>query len=409
MSPEDPRGIIELGNINIKCLIFKIKNNNESEILSTSVTLSEGIHNGMVVNLTKASNAIRSCISAAEKKARILLKKINVVFEEPEFLSTKFSKHKKINGSKIHKDDIDFLLKEAKKQLILNDEKQSIIHIFNHNYIVDGKAFAEEPIGVYADSLSHEMTFITMPKNNLKNINQAFIDCDIEIERLISNTFALGVKLLNNKELEFGSILIDIGFEKISLGLFKNLALVHSITLPVGINHITKDISKVCSLNIDESEVIKNNIDFSLQNNQDIFDKNDYLKNTYFINSSFRKISKSLILNVIKARLDEIFETIKKHIIVPGFNLNSGIGFLLVGGGSYLLNIEKYCANFFGPNIKKLRENKNEKENHLDTNFDSCLGALRIIKDGWETEAIPEMVGKNIKKVGFLGKIFKTY
>ena len=409
MSPEDLRGIIELGNINIKCLIFKIKNNNESEILSTSVTLSEGIHNGMVVNLTKASNAIRSCISAAEKKARILLKKINVVFEEPEFLSTKFSKHKKINGSKIHKDDIDFLLKEAKKQLILNDEKQSIIHIFNHNYIVDGKAFAEEPIGVYADSLSHEMTFITMPKNNLKNINQAFIDCDIEIERLISNTFALGVKLLNNKELEFGSILIDMGFEKISLGLFKNLALVHSITLPVGINHITKDISKVCSLNIDESEVIKNNIDFSLQNNQDIFDKNDYLKNTYFINSSFRKISKSLILNVIKARLDEIFETIKKNIIVPGFNLNSGIGFLLVGGGSYLLNIEKYCANFFGPNIKKLRENKNEKENYLDKNFASCLGALRIIKDGWETEAIPEMVGKNIKKVGFLGKIFKTY
>ena len=409
MNSEDSIGIIALGNINIKCLIFKIKNNNDSEILSTSVTSSEGIHNGIVINLSKASNVIRSCISAAEKKAKISLQKINVVFEQPDFLCTKFSKHKKINGSKIHKDDIDFLLKEAKKQLILNDKKQSIIHIFNHNYIVDCKAFVEEPIGGYADSLSHEITFITIPKNNLKNINQAFIDCDIEIERLISNTFALGVKLLNNKELEFGSILIDIGFEKISLGLFKNLALVHSITLPVGINHITKDISKVCSLNIDESEVIKNNIDFSLQNNQDIFDKNDYLKNTYFINSSFRKISKSLILNVIKARLDEIFETIKKHIIVPGFNLNSGIGFLLVGGGSHLLNIEKYCANFFGPNIKKLRENKNEKENYLDKNFASCLGALRIIKDGWETEAIPEMVGKNIKKVGFLGKIFKTY
>ena len=409
MSPNDPRGIIELGNINIKCLIFRVNEDDTSEILSTAVTRSEGIHNGVIVNLASASQAIRSCISTSETKAKVSLKKINVVIEQSEFLCTKFSKQRKIDGSKIHKDDIEFLLKEAKKQVTHNDDKQSIIHIFNHNYIVDGKAFAEEPIGVYADSLSHEMTFITMPKNNLKNINQAFIDCDIEIERLISNTFALGVKLLNNKELEFGSILIDMGFEKISLGLFKNLALVHSITLPVGINHITKDISKVCSLNIDESEVIKNNIDFSFQNNQDIFDKNDYLKNTYFINSSFRKISKSLILNVIKARLDEIFETIKKHIIVPGFNLNSGIGFLLVGGGSYLLNIEKYCANFFGPNIKKLRENKNEKENYLEKNFASCLGALRIIKDGWETEAIPEMVGKNIKKVGFLGKIFKTY
>ena len=408
MNSEDSIGIIELGNINIKCLIFKIKDNNESEILSTSITSSEGIHNGIVVNLTKASKAIRSCISITEKKAKILLKKINVVLEGPEFLSTKFTKHKKINGSKIHKDDIDFLLKEAKKQLILNDKKQSIIHIFNHNYVVDGKAFSDEPIGVYADSLSHEITFITIPKNNLRNINQAFIDCDIEIERLISNTFALGAKLLNNKELEFGSILVDIGFEKISLGLFKNLALVHSITLPMGINHITKDISKVCSLSMDESVVIRNNIDFSFQNNQNLFDANGYLKNSYFINSSFRKISKNLILNVIKARLDEIFETVKKQIIVPEFNLNSGIGFLLVGGGSYLPNIEKHCEKFFGPRIKKLSDNYNEKETDLEKNFASCLGALRIIKDGWETEAIPETVDKNAKNISFLAKIFRT-
>ena len=49
------------------------------------------------------------------------------------------------------------------------------------------------------------MTFITMPKNNIKNINQAFIDCDIEIERFISCTFALAAKLLNDNELQFGS------------------------------------------------------------------------------------------------------------------------------------------------------------------------------------------------------------
>tara|TARA_Y100000590_G_scaffold84968_1_gene94958 strand:- start:1309 stop:2538 length:1230 start_codon:yes stop_codon:yes gene_type:complete len=407
MNSEDLIGIIELGNINIKCLIFKINNNNESEILSTSITSSEGIHNGVIINLTKASKAIRSCISIAEKNAKILLKKINVVLEGPEFLSTKFTKYKKINGSKIHKDDIDFLLKEAKKQLILNDKKQSIVHIFNHNYVVDGKAFEDEPIGVYADSLSHEMTFITIPKNNLKNITQAFIDCDIEIERLILNTFALGAKLLNNKELQFGSILIDMGFEKTSLGLFKNLALVHSITLPLGINHITKDISKVCSLSLEESEVIRNSIDFYFKNNQNIFDENHYLKNSYFINSSYRKISKNLILNVVKARLDEIFETVKKQIIVPEFNLNSGVGFLLVGGGSKLLNIEKHCEKFFGQRIKKISDNNNEKEKDLEKNFASCLGAFKIIKDGWETEAIPEKVDKNAKKISFLAKIFK--
>ena len=408
MNSEDPIGIIELGNLNIKCLIFKI-NNNTAEILSTSTTPSEGIHNDVVMNFTKASNAIRSCISEAEKKAKISLQKINVVFEQPDFLCTKFSKHKKIDGSKIHKDDIELLLKEAKKQLILNDKKQSIIHIFNHNYIVDGKTFVEEPIGVYADSLTHEITFITIPKNNLKNINQAFIDCDIEIARLISRTFALGVELLNYDELEFGSAIIDLGFEKTSFGLFKNLALVHSITFPIGINHITKDISKVCSLNLDESKNIGNNIDFTFQNNQKLFDENDYLKNIYFINSNFRKISKNLILNVIKARLDEIFDTLKKQLIIPGLNLTSGISFFLTGSGSNLLNIEKYFIDFFGPNVKKSDKNVVDKNKDLEKNFVSCLGALKILKDGWETEAIPVIGGKNIAKIGFFAKIFKIH
>ena len=406
MNPEDPIGIIELGNINVKCLIFKINNNNNSEILSTSIIPSEGIHNDVVVNLLKASNTIRSCISTAEKKAKISLKKINVIFEQPDFLCTKFSKHKKIDGSIIHKDDIEFLLKEAKKQLILNDKNQSIIHIFNYNYIVDNKTFVEEPIDVYADSLTHEMTFITAPKNNLKNINQAFIDCDIEIERLFSRTFTLGVKLLNDKELQFGSVLIDLGFEKISLGLFKNLALVYSITFPFGINHITKDISKVCSLNLVESENIRNNIDFAFQNNQILFDENNYLKNNYFINSNFRKISKNLVLSVIKARLDEIINTLKKQLIIPEFSLTSGISLLLTGGGSNLFNIDKYFINLLGPNVKRTDKNNMQKDESLEKNFSSCLGALKIIKDGWETEAIPEVGNKNIEKISFFAKIF---
>ena len=200
MNEDLPIGILELGNINIKCIIFKTQDD-KVEILSTHIAKSEGIHNDIIMNISKASTAIRYCISKAEEKAKISLKKINLVFEQTDFLCTKLSKHKKIDGSKIHKDDIDFLLKEAKKQLSLNDDKQSIIHIFNHNYVVDGKKFTDEPIGVYADSLTHEITFVTTPKNNLKNINQVFIDCDIEVSRVFSRVFSLGVNLLSHKEL----------------------------------------------------------------------------------------------------------------------------------------------------------------------------------------------------------------
>ena len=409
MGSNNPIGVIELGNVSIKCLIFNISNDNTSEILSTSIVDSEGIHNGVVVNLSKATNAIRSCISSAEKRSSISLKKINVVIEQTEFLCTKFSKDRKINGSKIHEGDIEFLLREAKKQVVLNDSKQSIIHIFNHNYIVDGKEFIEEPIDVYADYLSHEMTFITMPKNNIKNIYQAFIDCDIEVERFISCTFALAAKLLNNNELQYGSTLIDVGFEKTSLGLFKNSAIVHSITFPIGANHITKDIAKVCSLSLEESDAIKNNVDLSFQENTMLFNKKGYLIDTYFINSTYRKISQSLILNVVKARLDEIFKIIKKQIDLLGLNSTSGSKIFLVGGGSNLYNLEQYCSNLFETNVKKLESiNNGNDADVISENFNSCLGALKIIKDGWETEAIPYPVSSHGQKTSFFAKIFEN-
>ena len=407
MIAETPIGLIELGTVNIKCLIFKINNDNSSEILSSSITPSEGIHNGVVTNIAKASGVIRSCISDAEKKVGVSLKKINVVLEQSEFLCTKLSKDRKIGGSKIHKDDIEFLLKEAKKQVVLNDSTQSIIHIFNHNYIVDGKTFVEEPIDFYADYLSHEMTFVTMPKNNIKNINQTFADCDIEIERLISSTFALAVKLLKNNDFQTGSVLMDIGHEKTSLGLFKNLALVHSLTFPIGINHITKDISKVCSLSFEESLVIRDKINFSFKNNQELFTQDGYLKNIYFNTSIKRKISETLILDITKARLEEMLKMIKKQITLMGFNTILETNCFITGGGANLNNLDYYFSKFFATKVRKSEEiNEIIRENHFDEKFNSCFGALKIIKDGWETEAIPEPAGKYREKISFFAKIF---
>ena len=95
MASNNLKGAIELGNIYFKCIIFQINSDNKSKILSNSITQSEGIHNGVVVDLVKASNSIRSCIGVAEKKSNVMLKKISVILEQPEFLCTKLSKNRK--------------------------------------------------------------------------------------------------------------------------------------------------------------------------------------------------------------------------------------------------------------------------------------------------------------------------
>ena len=50
-----------------------------------------------------------------------------------------------------------------------------------------------------------------------------------------------------------------------------------------------------------------------------------------------------------------------------------------------------------------------KKNIDLEKKFVSCLGAIKIIKDGWETEAIPKISGKDTKKIGFFAKIFRIH
>ena len=84
--------VIKLGSVEISCLIAELDERASIKILSSSTIQSKGIHNGVVVNPSEATKAIRSCLSDAETKANVILKKINIVLEVPEFICTRFSK-----------------------------------------------------------------------------------------------------------------------------------------------------------------------------------------------------------------------------------------------------------------------------------------------------------------------------
>ena len=189
--------------------------------------------------------------------------------------------------------------------------------------------------------------------------------------------------------------------------MFKNYALIHSMTFPIGINHVTKDISRGCSLSLKESEDIRNQIGcFFWKANVPLNEENN-LPKKFFKESKFRKISKLLVSEIIVARIEEIMEIIKKEIYTMGFNLTSGQNIFITGGGSNLLHLNKICATFFPTNIKLLNSlQKNHNSTQIKENtFDSCNGALKIIFNGWETEAIPSNVQKNNKNHGFFFKI----
>ena len=76
---KDIISFILITNSGLVCKIFRVSDNKKIVLIGESYLSSEGIQNGIVVNIELASKSVRICISEAEKKAEISIKKINVI------------------------------------------------------------------------------------------------------------------------------------------------------------------------------------------------------------------------------------------------------------------------------------------------------------------------------------------
>ena len=398
--------VIDLGTFHLKCAIFLLNENSVPQLIGFSKKKTQGIHNSIITNIKHAINSIRACLAEAEKKSNISLSKIHVLIDPIEIITTRLSKYKKISGSKIEKDDISFLLKEAKKQIELNDSRLSNIHIFNYKYVVDNKLFKNLPYDIYADRFSQENTFLSVPKNILKNISEVFNSCDIEIDKFISCSYALGVSCFNQDKIDYGCGIVDIGYEKTSLALFKNSSLIHTSSFPIGSNHITKDITRGCYLSENESEIIKKDISITNENNDLI--NNKFLSDNYFSETKFRKISSHFVKDIISARLDEILNKVFKEI---NFLQTDSIrhNLIFTGGGSRLNDLDNIANTRLSSSIINTNSDKFETPNQINREFLACYGAMIILTKGFVSEAIaiPNKGPKD--KNGFFTRIFDIF
>ena len=399
--------VIDLGTSSIKCAIFSFSSEGLPQIIGLSKKKTKGIHNSIIVNINEAIDSVRSCLVEVEKESQINLNKINVLIDPTEIITTRLTKFKKINGSKIEKDDASFLLKEAKKQVEQNNSRLSNIHIFNYKYIVDNKLFKDLPFNIYVDQFSQENVFLSVPKNILKNITEVFHSCDIEIDKFISCSYALGISCFNQDQIDYGCGIVDMGYEKTSLAVFKNSSLVHASSFPIGSNHITKDISRGCYLSEIESELIKK--DISIINNLDEeLNNNGFLLDKYFSETKYRKISSKFVRDIISARLDEILNKILKEINFLRTE-NTKQNLIFTGEGSRLNDLKRIVNSKLLNYISDSSLNNLEPFTNIDRELLACYGAVKILTEGFVSEAIAIPKKSQKDKNGFFTRIFDIF
>ncbi len=373
--------IAEIAEDKIRYVIYQQDEKLEYKILKKKISEKIGIKQGKILDFHYTANKINQDLKNLEKESDKIFTNISVIVNEPEISCTNLSGFKKLNGSKVEKRDLDYLLNEGKSSILKDQEKNSILHILNSNFILDKIKKNKIPVDLHGDHLGLHMTFISLPTNNLKNIKALFSNGDLKIDRVISKPLACGIDLLNKNKGAKNFILINFDKEVSSISIYEDSSLVFLKIFPFGTNSIYRDITQLCSLKDKEARIILSKLDLTNAINE----KNKYLEKDLFTESEFKKISINHLNNIVNARIIEMSDYI--------FNKNKNLNYI----NNKILRIhmffeDKDVLENLGSLFKEsLKIDKISTQIELLplNEFSAMSGAAELIFKGWDKEAIP--------------------
>ncbi len=349
-----------------------------------------GFKNGRMINLEASVNNLKKAINKIEERSKVFFSSVNVIINQNDFDCINVNGFKKLNGNQILSEDISYILNDVKTKLVDSEKSKTIIHLFNSEYLLDNKNIKNLPIGLHGDFYSHQLTFFMMKNNELKDLKALFNRCNLNLNKIILKSFTEGVKVVNkNKNYTFFKI--NINKEDSQLSFFSESAFCFFQKFNFGSDIILKDISKVCSLEINNVKKIISETNF------EISEQNMYLDKKYFNDDNFRKISLKHIIEITSARIEEITNIL--------FNQNNNLNYLKnketpiyldFNDKNILNNFKKYFISYFNKYNLKI-DNLND-----DDPYSSIEIFGTLLSKGWVKEAIPIIH----KKKSWISRIF---
>ena len=126
--------------------------------------------------------------------------------------------------------------------------KIKAFYIFLIQSVLDGKITDNLPIGLFGDFYNHELTFILLNKNDLKNIKQIFNKNSLNIKKIINKSFIEGANLIDENRNNETFYYVKINKKSASVSFFESSAFRYYEKFNFGTNILKQDISKVCSV-----------------------------------------------------------------------------------------------------------------------------------------------------------------
>jgi len=311
---------IDIGTSKVSSVIAEMNNFNQLEIIATAECKCCGIKKSKITDEDEIASAIGKTISEVENQSNIKINSAYVTIPGKyiQIIQNSIVKEAKDRFAGITSKDVNSAILQIRDIDIPEDK--TIIDIIVNEFTLDNGKVVEDPVGALSSTVTVTGQVILADKNYVRQLNNIFRKVNIEIDGMIPNVLAQRSLILDVNELNDNVMILDIGAGNTDIGVFNGSNFVYTNTIPLGGDSITSDIAQVFFISDEEADRLKKQYGLALKSFID--NDTDILLNTYQGEERNKMIKSSELIEVIEARIEEIFSLVNKQITSLGIKQN---------------------------------------------------------------------------------------
>jgi cell division protein FtsA len=340
---------LDIGTTKICAIVASINELQQINILGIGKAPSDGLNRGVVVNIDRTVSAIRSAIEQAQLASGIEVRSVNVGIAGDHIRSMRSKGVITINNrdNEITIKDVERLLEDCQRIMLPND--QQIIHVIPQEFIVDGQDGINDPVGMSGMRMEAEVHIITGLVTAAKNMYRCVERAGFQVSDVILEPLASSYAVLEDEEKEAGVVLVDIGGGTTDIAIFQDNTIRHTAVVAIAGQKVTDDIRIGLSLLEDQASKLKHDHGYAFA---DMLLNDEVITVPGIAGRPPKEIRKSVLANIIQARMEEILEIVAIEIKRSGYSNELSAGVVFTGGGSLLDGIAPLANEVLGLDAK---------------------------------------------------------
>lgn len=327
---------LDIGTTAVRCIVGQL---GEDSTTPSVVALSEipctGIHKGNVAHIDEVAQAITDAVSEAERTSGSEIRNatININGSHVQGVSSKgviaiTNQNHEINDS-------DRMRVEEAATIVQLPPNKDIIQVFAKNYRIDSQDNIKNPVGMHGVRLEVDTHIVLASTPSLKSLDLAMEKANVGIAHRTVGSLAAAEAVLDRKQKESGTVVIDIGASTTNLVVVEEGEIEHIGVIPIGGINFTNDLAIGLKTELDIAEQVK--LKFaSLEPETESAAVLNRGGQEYFFDRSLMRV-------VVSSRMEELLELVDKELKKVHKSGRLPGGAVFVGGGSKMPGLVEFA------------------------------------------------------------------